>query len=158
MQLKIQNMKRNLVIEIISSLLILLFAYTGLSKLLDFDNFRSTLDQSPLISNNGAAFVAIALPLVEIVIAALLLFSRTRLLGLYGSLALMTAFTLYIGYMLSFASRLPCSCGGVLKQMTWNQHLIFNIFFTLLSLAGVVLERKRRKRMDEPESPPVVFT
>ncbi len=150
--------RKNVTIEIISSLLILLFAYTALSKLLDFNNFRFTLSKSPLIGNN-AAFVAIALPLIEIVVAALLFFHKTRLAGLYSSFALMTVFTLYLGYMLSFASKLPCSCGGVLKQMTWTQHLFFNIFFVTISLAGILLEKRRRKQqLVEADSPPVVFT
>jgi hypothetical protein len=70
----------------------------------------------------------------------------------------MTAFTLYIGYMVSFAEKLPCSCGGVISKMTWNQHLVFNIFFTLLSLLGVILEKRRRRQRKDSELPPVVFT
>jgi putative oxidoreductase len=148
-------MKRNLIIEIISGLLILLFVYTGLSKLLDFRQFKSTLSGSPVIGDS-AAVLAFVLPVLELVLAALLFFTRTKLTGLYGSLVLMTVFTLYIGYMLSFSSKLPCSCGGVLKDMNWSEHLVFNIFFTVLSLAGVLLERKRRKQESEP--PMIVFT
>ena len=150
-------MRRQLTIEIISSLLILLFVYTALSKLLDFNLFRHTLGQSPIIGNN-AAFVAIALPIVELVVAALLFFPRTRLAGLYGSFGLMTAFTLYIGYILTLADKVPCSCGGVIKELGWRDHLIFNIFFVMASLAGLLLERRRRRRTDDPGLPPVVFT
>jgi putative oxidoreductase len=149
--------KRNVLVEIIGSLLILLFVYTAINKLLDISNFTSTMSKSPLIGSS-ASFLAIAVPVGELMIAALLFIPRTRLAGLYGSLGLMTAFTLYIGYMLSFAEKLPCSCGGVISKMTWNQHLVFNIFFTLLSLLGVVLERRRRKQKKDPELPPVVFT
>jgi putative oxidoreductase len=150
-------MKRNLIIEIISSLLILLFMYTALSKLLDFNIFKAVLEQSPLIGNK-AAVVALALPITELIISLLLLVPRTRLQGFYASGILMTAFTLYLGYMIVFTPRLPCNCGGVLKQMTWNQHLVFNIFFLLLSLTGVVLERKRIRQRIEMELPPTVFT
>jgi putative oxidoreductase len=149
--------RRNVLVEIIGSLLILLFVYTAISKLMDIPKFTFTMSRSPLIGNS-ASFLALAVPVIELLIAALLFVPRTRLLGLYGSLGLMTAFTLYIGYMLSFADKLPCSCGGVIGKMTWNQHLVFNIFFTLLSLLGVVLERRRRKQKKDPELPPVVFT
>jgi hypothetical protein len=64
-------------------------------------------------------------------------------LGIYGAFGLMLIFTFYIAYMIGFAAQLPCSCGGVLKEMSWKQHLFFNIGFTLLSLAGILLQRKR---------------
>jgi hypothetical protein len=149
-------MKRKLIIEIISSLLILLFVYTAISKFLDYTSFKQVLSKSPLIGSQGA-IVAIALPVTELFIAALLFMPRTKLWGLYSSFALMALFTLYLGYMIAFSPNLPCSCGGVLKQMTWNQHLVFNIFFTLLAFAGIVLNRKQSKRKQE-EQAQVVYT
>jgi hypothetical protein len=150
-------MKRNLIIEIISSLLILLFLYTALSKLLDHTAFKNVLSKSPLIGGK-AAVVALALPITEGLIASLLFFPGSRRWGLWGSFAAMTIFTLYLAYMIMSTPNLPCSCGGVLKQMTWNQHLVFNIFFLLLSLTGIVLERKRVRFKPGWELPPVVFT
>lgn len=150
-------MRRQFIIEIISSLLILLFLYTALSKLLDYTSFKSVLSKSPLIGSM-AAVVALALPITEGLVSILLFFPRTRLWGLYSALALMTGFTVYLAYMIFFTPHLPCSCGGVLKQMTWNQHLVFNIFFLLLSLTGVVLQRKQLRKETETEPSPVVFT
>lgn len=149
--------KRSVLVEIIGSLLILLFVYTALSKLMEFSQFKSQLAASPITKWNPG-FVAIALPLAELVVAALLFAPRTRLAGLYGSLGLMSAFTLYIAYILTLADKVPCSCGGVIKQLGWKEHLVFNIFFTLLALLGVILERRRRKQKKDPELPPVVFT
>ena len=150
-------MKRNLIIEIISSLLILLFVYTAISKLLDYNNFKTVLSRSPLIGSK-ATIVALALPITEALVSVLLFIPRTRLWGFYGSVTLMSVFTLYLGYMINFTPKLPCSCGGVLKQLNWNQHLVFNIFFLALSVTGLVLERKRVKRKHEEELPPIVFT
>jgi len=149
-------MKRSFFIEIISSLLILLFVYTAISKLLDYTSFRHVLSQSPLVGSQ-AAIASIALPVTELFIAALLFMPRTKLWGLYSSSALMALFTLYLGYMIAFTPNLPCNCGGVLKQMTWNQHLVFNIFFTLLALAGIILYKKQLKRKHE-EQAQVVYT
>lgn len=150
-------MKRNLIIEIISSLLILLYVYTAISKLLEYNAFKNVLSKSPLIGSK-AATVALALLITEALVSVLLFIPRTRLWGFYGSTALMSVFTLYLAYMINFTPKLPCSCGGVLKQMTWGQHLIFNIFFLLLAATGLVLERKRVKRKQEEELPPVIFT
>jgi len=140
-------MKRFQIKEIISSIFMFLFLYTALNKLFDLRTFKNVLVKSPLI-HNKAAMVAIAIPIIETMVVLILFFPRTRLLGLYSSAVLMIIFTMYIAYMLVFTPNLPCSCGGVLKQMSWNQHLIFNVFFFLLALAGVVFERNtiRRKR------------
>ena len=150
-------MKRNFIIEIIGSLLILLFMYTALSKLFDYASFRAVLYKSPLIGSR-ASVIAIALPVAEILVALLLFIPRTRQWGFYSSAALMAVFTFYLGYMILFTPKLPCSCGGVLKQMSWNQHLVFNIFFLLLALTGVVLERKQNYLKPGMELPPVVYT
>src|SRR5688572_10043134 len=120
--MKPKSMRRKYIIEIISGLLIFLFVYTAISKLTDYTSFKSVLRRSPLIGDY-AAVVALALPITEGLVSLLLFIPRTRLWGLYASLALMSVFTLYLAYMIVFTPNLPCSCGGVLKQMTWNQHL-----------------------------------
>lgn len=135
-------MKKPLVRDIICGLLIFLFVYTALSKLNGLSQFRAVLLQSPLLSNRSQ-FFSLAIPVTEFFVAFLLFLPRTRLWGFYGAFALMLLFTLYITYMLNFTPHLPCSCGGVLKQLTWKQHLIFNIVFTLLSLTGIVLQKRR---------------
>ena len=140
-------MKRTAVIEVIAALLILLFLYAAFSKLLEFRTFVAELDEHPLFRHR-AVFVAVAIPLVEIFTAFCLFMPAIRIWGLWGSLVLMGIFTLYIGAMLAFDSHLPCSCGGVLQQLTWKEHFIFNIGFTLLALGGVLLQRSTGKPGD----------
>ncbi len=65
---------------------------------------------------------------------------RLCLAGLYAAFSLMTMFTAYIVAILRFSDYVPCSCGGVLQNMTWNQHLVFNIAFVLLALTGIILK------------------
>jgi uncharacterized membrane protein YphA (DoxX/SURF4 family) len=125
-------------VEIISALLIILFIYTGLNKLLDHNKFQFQLGQSPFIEPM-AGFISIALPAGELVIAALLIFKRTRLPGLYASIFLMALFTAYVYIMLRFSYDLPCSCGGVLEALSWESHLIFNSVYTVLALTGAFL-------------------
>lgn len=138
-------MKRGTIIEIIAALFILLFVYTASSKLLEMHKFQYTIAKSPLIGD-FANLISWAVPITEISIAIILLIPKTRLVGLYASTALMAIFTLYIGYMIAFTPKLPCSCGGVIKYMSWNQHLLFNIFFTLLGVWGIMLLRKNNKQ------------
>lgn len=135
---------RDLVVEIISALFILLFAYTALSKLMDMPNFITTLWTMPEIREKSS-LIGWSIPITELVLCILLYFPRTRLPGLYGALILMSIFTIFIGYMLLFSSKLPCHCGGVISQMTWGQHLIFNTVFIGLAWWGIrILKRKQR--------------
>jgi hypothetical protein len=120
----------------ISILLIFLFAYTGSSKLLDSKGFAAVLSKIPLIGR-GAGIVAILLPLAELLIALLLLFERTRLIGLYASLVLLSIFTVYLVYMVLAVPKLPCSCGGVIGTMSWKQHIVFNAVFVGVTVIGI---------------------
>ncbi|HEY0612053.1 MAG TPA: MauE/DoxX family redox-associated membrane protein [Chitinophaga sp.] len=137
-------MSRKLIAEIIGGLFILLFLYTALSKLSEIALFRLVLRSSPLISDY-ANLVSILLPASEILVSLLLFIPDTRRRGLYAAFLLMLIFTLYLAYMLCFTKQLPCSCGGVISQLSWKQHLVFNIAFTLLAIAGIRLSRKPRR-------------
>lgn len=132
-------MKRQLLIEIICGLLILLFAYTAISKLANFDSFRATLRLMPMAGSMNEV-VTWAIPITELIITALLFIQRSRLTGLYGSLLLLLSFTGYMGYLLLSAPKnLPCSCGGVLRQMIFRDHILFNVGFIILTMTGIIL-------------------
>jgi putative oxidoreductase len=86
--------------------------------------------------------LAWAIPLAEIVIAVALIIGKTRKTGLYGSLGLMTLFTIYVIYVMSFKAKWPCSCGGMIRDLTWPQHLVFNLFFVAISVIGLWIMKK----------------
>jgi uncharacterized membrane protein YphA (DoxX/SURF4 family) len=129
-------MKNNPVSVLCSCLLILLYTYTAASKLAGYSNFKVVLDESPLI-HKGAGTIAWLLPAAELIVVLLLFFDASRKAGLYASLLLLIAFTLYIVAMLLFADELPCSCGGVLNKMNWKQHLFFNAGFLVVNIIGI---------------------
>ncbi len=136
-------MKKPAVTEIFASLLILLFAYTATSKLLAYRSFARTLRESPLI-HNGADTIGWLLPAIEYIVVLLLFFPALRTMGFYASACLLFVFTLYLSYMLLFVPHLPCSCGGVLRSMSWQQHIFFNLFFLGLSVSGIYLHAKHK--------------
>jgi hypothetical protein len=151
-------MKRKTIVEILASLLILLFVYAALSKLFDFENFRVQLGKSPFITGFSGV-VSWALPIVELAIALLLTFSRSRLLGMFAALFLMTLFSAYIFTMLHYSYYIPCSCGGVLSKLTWGQHLVFNIFFVAVSIAGIfIIGLSKKEPIHTKNEPAVIFT
>lgn len=137
-------MKKQTFISIIASLFIILFLYAAVTKLMEYDKFVTQLGKSPLITNYSA-ILAWLVPIIEIAIALLLIFPKTTLLGLYISMALMAMFTFYIIFIMNFSPYIPCSCGGILSQLGWKEHLIFNIAFTILGILGVFLKSQTGK-------------
>jgi hypothetical protein len=131
----------NFAIEAITALLLLLWIYTGLSKLIHYDKFSFEAGRSPFLQHI-APLVAVMVPAGELVIAALLIFKRTRVAGLYASLFLMTLFTGYVYIMLRYAYDLPCSCGGIIELLTWEQHLVVNFMITLLTAIAILLQSR----------------
>jgi len=130
--------KRNVLVEVIAGLFILLFVYAALSKLQDFEKFRVELGKSPIL--NAFAFpVSILIPVLEVIIAMMLVVKRFQYLGLYLAFSLMVMFSAYIIAILKFSSYIPCSCGGILQNMAWTQHLFFNIGFVFLGGIAVLI-------------------
>jgi uncharacterized membrane protein YphA (DoxX/SURF4 family) len=134
-------MKKVIIVEIISFLFILLFVYAALMKLRDTEDFVAQMRQSPLLLP-FATWVAWVVPIIELAVAALLVIRRFRLIGLIASFTLMAMFTMYIIIIMNFADHVPCSCGGILSEMGWGEHLIFNIGFVLLAITGTFLLTK----------------
>ena len=136
---------KNVLISISTALLIILFTYAAFSKLLDYHTFFRSLSGSP-ITKPIAPLLFIFLPLSEIVISALLIFEKSRIVGLFASLVLLLTFTLYITYILTLAEHVPCSCGGVISGMTWKNHLLFNAFFIIINLLAIILSKIKLKK------------
>jgi len=135
--------RRQVLIECISALLIMLFLYASVSKFLDFRTFTGEMNNQPL-PNSWTPFLVWFIPGSEIAISLALIAERTRLAGFYAALILMGLFTIYTAIILfHFFSYIPCSCGGVIKKLTWKQHLAFNLFFVALSVCGIILQRRK---------------
>ncbi|HWJ91892.1 MAG TPA: MauE/DoxX family redox-associated membrane protein [Flavisolibacter sp.] len=138
-----------MIVYAVASLLILLFVYAAVSKLLDYQKFRVQLGQSPLLTN-FAFVLAWFVPALEIIIAVLLATDRYRLTALYASFSLMVVFSAYIFFITRFASHVPCSCGGVLEKMSWDQHLIFNIVFVVMAAVAILVHPSSGKVFQKP--------
>ncbi|NUY81907.1 hypothetical protein HUK80_13465 [Flavobacterium sp. MAH-1] len=128
-------------VDIVRFLYILLFVYASVSKLLEFDHFRIQLGKSPLLSVFAEVLVW-AVPVGELLIVALLCLPKLRVAGLWASFFVMLLFTAYIAIMLNFSSYVPCSCGGILEDLDWTEHLVFNIAVSVLGLSALVMLRQ----------------
>lgn len=133
-------MKKESVIEICIALIVLLFAYTGVSKFLDYDKFVFQMRLAPLpLMIILAPVLGVVMPVIELLIAMALLFNPTRLKALYATIGLLIAFEFYISGMMLTGRHLPCTCGGIISEMGWGQHLLFNMLFILISITTIYL-------------------
>ncbi|NCD69095.1 MauE/DoxX family redox-associated membrane protein [Mucilaginibacter agri] len=127
-------------------LLIILFVYAPVSKLLAPGEFLGQLYNQPF-PHWAADVLFYALPLIELLAVGLLLSERFRLAGLWLSTGMMLAFTGYVGTVLLHAwPRVPCSCGGILNRMSWRAHFAFNLAFLLVCATGLLLTYSSRPK------------
>ena len=148
-------MKRKFVVELVSFLLMSLFLYAAFSKWLAFGAYKNDIDNQPF-PNWITPWIIYTLPPLEVIITLALMFERTRTIGLYASLILMSAFSIYTAtVLLNFFDYIPCSCGGIVKDLSWTNHLILNLFFVSISVLGIIL-RKNKYSKDGPTKPLVI--
>lgn len=127
----------------INFLLIFLWTYAAASKLFNYEQSRMQMMNQifPAIINQILLW---AVPVSELLIAGLLLFTRWRKLGLLLSSVLLVLFSIYIILVMNNAfARIPCSCGGIISKLSWGQHLVFNGLFLTLSLSGWIAFNKK---------------
>lgn len=141
-----------ILLDVLAFMFIFLFMYAAVSKLIDIQKFRVQISQSPMLTN-VSGFVSVVVPFVEVGISLLMIFARTRLLGFVGFFALMVMFTTYIYIIMNYSEHVPCSCGGILQNMGWKDHLIFNAAFVALGglAAGLQYNINREQEFDRKE-------
>ena len=132
------SMRKAIIIDIIAALFVILFTYAAISKFSDYHKFKIQLSQSPLLTS-FAGLTASAIPTIELAVAILLIQEKYRQAALIISICLMAMFTTYIITITNYSTYIPCSCGGILQNMNWNQHLLFNLLFLIMGVLAVLL-------------------
>jgi hypothetical protein len=132
---------------IVAVLFIVFWLFSVGSQLSDFNKFKGEMNNqvfSAAVSN----VLAYVIPTVEIMIAGLLAFLSTRVVGMILTFVLMLAFSTYIGLaVLNVYQRMPCNCAGLLGQnSSWEANLIFNLFITVVAVIGLIITLKDRER------------
>ncbi len=122
--------------QVITGLLVLLFVYTAVSKITDWEAFEYQISKQPLPEWFNDLLVWV-LPIAELTTSLLLLLRPTRKIGMLISFVLMICFTVYVGLaVLNVFGEVPCSCGGVLQSLSWEAHLVFNAVFLGIATVG----------------------
>jgi len=125
-----------------AALIAIMLCYAALSKLADYKVSKEQM-LNQVFPDAIALQLAWLVPVIELLIVLTLVFEKTMLRGLYASLLLMTAFSIYISLTMSgLFGRTPCSCGGILKNMSYSTHLLFNLFFIILAVIGIKADQR----------------
>jgi putative oxidoreductase len=142
-------MKKQTIYQVLVFLLILLWTYSSLSKLINYNLSRNQM-LNQVFPRSIALVLTWLIPSIELITALLLSIPTTSKAGLANSFTLLSIFTLYIlGGVLHFYARVPCSCGGVIRHLSWEWHLIFNLFFLGLNLYALILNNQERRKWQE---------
>ena len=138
---RLADKAKEVIVDIITYLFVVLFVYTATDKFWKIESFQIFMSRLDLFHYTGK-YVALMIPSSEVFISVLLLIHKTRRLGMFLSLSLMTVFTAYLIYMKLTAEVLPCHCGGAISSLSWVQHIWFNIILILMSVAALILDKK----------------
>lgn len=139
-------MNRSAVVKMICCVLMFVFIYTSLSKLLSLPEFIREMKNQPLPNWLKNQLVWLV-PGSELMVSTLLAFNATRLRGLLLSSVLLGAFTLYAALIVTQSfTYIPCSCGGIVAWLSWEEHLFLNIILTSLSLVGLIQLKSKQEK------------
>jgi len=147
MNIQISTTAKLIVIDISTALFILLFIYTAANKIWKFSNFDWVLSTLPGIGSYHT-LIAYSVPVAELITSVLLIFNPTKRIGLFLSMLLMLFFSSYLLFILQYSKELPCNCGGVLSQLSWKQHIIFNLCFLLLALISLRFTAQLKQQIE----------
>ena len=126
------NRIRIIFAEIIYLFLIAFFCYTAFNKMVNISSFRNNLMKTSLFSEEIANILSVIVIILEILIVLILLFNKK--IGLLLFCGTMLIFTLYISYLRSNGLYEVCGCGGILNGLSYNFHLLINVFLILGSI------------------------
>jgi len=135
----------NPIFQLCRFLLITLWVYAGASKLLDYQQTRFEMARQ-IFDASFADILSWLIPATEVTVALLLLIPLFTRYGLYLSGAMLFVFTIYVvGGVMHWYESVPCSPGGVIRYMTWGQHLLFNLAFLSANITAIIVEPERKE-------------
>lgn len=117
------------------------FFYSGVDKLENFDQFVNNFSKSPFAPHVYLEGLSALLIFFEIGFALMLLIRKTQYHALIGFGFLSLIFTTYIALMIFYSPFLPCSCGGIVDFLSWAEHLILTLVLTLSSFYAASISK-----------------
>lgn len=110
------------------------FLYTGLTKILNFDEWNFKYNKIDLIHDNNLIGGLYIIPFLELLIPIMFFISYFKLYASILSTLMMALFTIYTYYKIYISDDSLCSCGGIFNFINLEEHFMVNILLLLASL------------------------
>lgn len=110
-----------------------IYFYSDVNKLVQFDQFVINFGRSPFAPANFLSEIGAIVIGIELGLSILLFIKKARKLALFSLAILSLIFTIYILLMIAYSPTLPCSCGGIVNFLNWNEHLGLTLYLTISS-------------------------
>ena len=131
-------MKARTFIEVIASLLIVLFLYAATTQVVSHPTFQSQINRS--LSNAAlSGIIAWLIPAIQLTMVFLLGRPATRLPAFSCSLAIVSCYTVYLVMMLPGAYKSYCNCGELWREARLEINILVNVAIILLAATAIVL-------------------
>jgi hypothetical protein len=139
--------KRNLLVEIIASLLILFIVHTLVSTVIQFQSQKNMLAFYTLKTNLAAWIIV----LTEGILASLLFISRTRIIGLILTSLVATMVIILI----IRTPHYPHDFGGIMNSISAKHRYILYGIIVILGVIGITITMMRSNQKTENKQTPV---
>jgi len=135
---------KTVAVNIASFLLIAMFTSFFLEQLYHFEQFQSKMQRqvfSPTLSN----VLSYVIPLLLVIATTCLIIPKKRHVGLFSASVLMALFTGYVSaVLLGLFEFRPCACISIIKDISWQGQLYFNIAFLFIAFSALLLNSAKK--------------
>lgn len=128
--------------DLICFVLVLNYFYEGIQKLAYLDVYGFWITHAPIIKRFGI-ILKYAVPISEIVIAALLLIPKGRKVAFIASILMQIGFILWVMSVYLFTGYLFWPYHALWDNPTWMQKMVYGLTLAWLALTGIFLSRRQ---------------
>jgi hypothetical protein len=112
--------RRLIILETMTCLLVLLWLYTGLDKLVDYKSYWHSMCLQ-IFPRSVLKIIVPVVPIVELGIGLLFFRPKWRGYAYVSSLLLLVSFTIYVALIyFGYFPKRPCACAGLFEKMSWG--------------------------------------
>jgi uncharacterized membrane protein YphA (DoxX/SURF4 family) len=127
---------KNWLVDVSQILLVGVFLYSAISKVLDYSDYYRNLMRSPLFHTGEVLIISHVVIIIEFATAVMLLIPKTRRTAFGLAFFLLISFSFYLTAIAFFFSSLPCGCGGILSKLGFGPHIVINLLSALFATVG----------------------
>ncbi len=142
MAIKMSLSFRTTTVNLVKGIILILFVYSSVFKLLNFSAYQGYVSTLLSEKDDIARSLMFSIPVVELIVAGLLIYHTTGIWGLYTALVSFTFFSLLNIYLFNIKG--VCRCRSTEGDTTWEQNNILTTSCMLLCLLAIILSCNKK--------------